>query len=191
MGRARRRKRARKMYTRFVFLVILAIIATVLVRNTNARYRSSGQGSAPADIAFYLMKETSLSQNLKIASILPRASAYEYTFSVANNDGTNRTETALQYTIKLKTTTNLPLSYAVYAAGDTTTNLITNVNTAPDSDGTYFTTMDVAGGNLGFATNEQNNYVLNVTFPATYNTSEYEGIIEYVQITVNSSQRTS
>lgn len=191
MGRARRRRKAKLKYIKFTFLVILAIIAITLIKATNARYKSTGQGTADVDLAFYLLKEGSISQNLKLTSILPKQGTYDYTFTVANNDGTYRTETAIQYSMKIKTTTNLPLGYAVYAQGDTTTNLITNVSTTQDSDGTYFKNMDVTGGYLGFSANEQNTYVLKVTFPAAYNSSDYEGIVEYVQITFNSSQRVS
>lgn len=191
MGRARRRRKTKIRHIKITFLVILVIMAIILIRTTNARYKSTGQSDANVDLAFYLLREQSISQDLKLSSILPRQQPYNYTFSVANNDGTYRTETAIQYTITLKTTTNLPLSYAVYAQGDTTTNLITNINTTQDSDGTYFKNINVTGGNLGFATNEQNTYVLQVTFPAAYNSAEYEGIIEYVQVTINSSQRLS
>lgn len=189
MGRARRRRKAKLRYIKFTFLLILVIIAIILIKTTNARYRAKGQGDANVDLAFYLLKEQSISQNLKLTSILPRQQPYTYTFSVANNDGTYRTETAIQYSITIKTTTNLPLTFSVYNQNDLNTNLATNVTTAQDSDGTFFRTITDIGGNFGFATNETHNYVLQVVFPEEYNEAEYEGILEYVQITINSSQR--
>ena len=150
MGRARRRRKAKLMYIRFVLLVILAIVAISLIRNSIAKYKSNAKSSADVDLAFYMFKEQDISQDLKLESILPREEPYEYTFSVSNNDGTDRTETAIHYTIEFKTTTNLPLNFKVYNSEDLSTDLVESTETKADDDGTYFKYIKVAGGNLGF-----------------------------------------
>lgn len=189
MGRARRRKKAKLVYIKIVLLFLLAIVAISLIRNSVAKYRSTAKSNADVDLAFYLFKEQDISQDLRLESILPRPEPYEYTFSVANNDGTDRTETAIHYTIELKTTTNLPLNFKVYNAEDMTNDLVETTETTQDSDGTYFKKIKVAGGNFGFRQNEQATYKIEVEFPEEYNNSKYEGIIEYVQITIKSTQR--
>lgn len=189
MGRARRRRKAKLMYIRFAFVVILAIIAVSLIRNSIAKYKSNAKSSADVDLAFYMFKEQDISQDLKLESILPREEPYEYTFSVSNNDGTDRTETAIHYTIEFKTTTNLPLNFKVYNSEDLSTDLVESTETKADDDGTYFKYIKVAGGNLGFEQDETITYKLNVEFPKEYNLSQYEGIVEYVKITIKSTQR--
>lgn len=189
MGRARRRRKAKLMYIRFVLLVILAIVAISLIRNSIAKYKSNAKSSADVDLAFYMFKEQDISQDLKLESILPREEPYEYTFSVSNNDGTDRTETAIHYTIEFKTTTNLPLNFKVYNSEDLSTDLVESTETKADDDGTYFKYIKVAGGNLGFEQDETITYKLNVEFPKEYNLSQYEGIVEYVKITIKSTQR--
>lgn len=189
MGRARRRKKAKLMYIKFAFLVIVLIVAISLIRNSIAKYRSTAKSSAEVDLAFYMFKETDISQTLKLESILPREQPYEYTFSVANNDGTDRTETAIHYTIELKTTTNLQLDFKVYNANDMTTDLVESTETRADDDGTYFKYIKVAGGNLGFEQDEQVVYKILVEFPTLYNSAPYEGIVEYVKLTIKSTQR--
>ena len=191
MGKARRRKKAKLTRIKLVLFVIMLIVTAKLVGSTSAKYRSSAHSDANVDLAFYLFTEESISQDLKLASILPRSTPYNYTFSVANNDGTDRTETAIVYSIELKTTTNLPLIYRVYESNDMTTNLVTQTQSYQDDDGTYFKRIRVAGGELGFEQDEEITYVLQVEFPDTYNSSEYEGIIEYVQLTLRSSQKLS
>ena len=192
MGRARRRKKAKLMYKKFAFFIILAIVATTLIKSTVARYRSSAHSDANVDLAFYLIEEGAISQDLKLLSILPSATPYEYDFSVANNDGTKRTETAIDYTIEIKTTTNLPLNYSVYSVDDPTTNLVaSSITTTQDDDGTYYNHISVTGGDLGFAADEEDIYKIYVEFPTAYNESQYEGIVEYVQITLISSQKVS
>ena len=189
MGRARRKRKARIVYIKFVLFILLVILAANLIKNTIARYRSSAQSTANVDLAFYLFHEESISQALQLDSILPRANPYEYTFSVANNDGTRRTETAITYTIQLKTTTNLPLIIRVFNQAQPTVNLVSGEETIPDDNGTYFKYITVTGGNLGFLQDEQVNYTLEIEFPERYHVAEYEGIIEYVEVTIRSSQR--
>ena len=189
MRRSRRRRRAKLIYIRFTLLIILAIVAISLVRNSIAKYRSSATSAADVDLAFYLFTETDISQSLQLASILPRSTPYEYTFSVANNDGTDRTETAIHYSMELRTTTNLPLNFKVYRSTDLTTDLVESTQTIQDTDGTYFKKMTITGGNFGFLQNEQATYKIEVEFPESYNDSEYEGIIEYLELTIKSSQR--
>lgn len=189
MGRARRRRKAKLMYIKFALIVILAIATVSLIRNSTAKYRSTAKSNADVDLAFYMFQATDISQDLKLASILPRVAPYEYTFSVANNNGTDRTETAIHYTIEFKTTTNLPLNFKVYNSQDMTTDLVQSSETRADDDGTYFKYITVAGGNLGFEQNEQVIYKIHVEFPEEYNLAQYEGIVEYVKITIKSTQR--
>ena len=70
-----------------------------------------------------------------------------------------------------------------------TANLVSNIETTQDDDGTYFKYIDVTGGSFGFLQNEKTIYTLQVEFPEEYNSAEYEGIVEYVQITIKSTQR--
>ena len=50
--------------------------------------------------------------------------------------------------------------------------------------------MTVTSGTLGFDEDELHTYTLSIEFPTTFNDASYEGIIEYIQITVNASQIT-
>ena len=188
MGRARRRKKARLMYIKFFVFILLIILAINLIKATISKYRSSATSTANVDLAYYIFQAESISQDLKLESILPREQPYNYTFSVSNHDDTDRTETAIEYTIIIKTTTNLPLTYSVYNVEDLNTNLVTETNTTTDDDGTYYKITTVEGETLGFEEDEDVVYRLQILFPEQYNVSEYEGIIEYVQITINSSQ---
>ncbi len=155
-----------------------------------AKYKSTGTSNANIDFAYYIVKEQSISQELKLQSILPRDEAYVYTFLVANHNETERTQTALEYTFKIKATTNLPLQYSVHRDGETT-ELITSITTDQDSDGTYFKNITIQGDNLGFRQNEEKTYKLEVIFPKQYNRAEYEGIVEYIEITIDSKQKIS
>ena len=189
MQRKRRRK-IKQTYIKIIFLVIVLLMAIYLIKGVTAKYKTSASSSANVDIAYYIFKEQSISQDLKLPSILPSSQAYTFTFSVANHDQNERTQTALEYSMELVTTTNIPFQFTVHKYGEQT-NLITQTQTVQDSDNTYFKHFTIAGDEFGFSQDEQNVYVLEILFPLSLNSAEYEGIIEYMQLIINSRQKIS
>lgn len=181
------RRKSNKVYNKIIFVFALLVLLVVGIRSTLARYSSSGESSANVDVAFYLLKEQELSQTIALEEMKPSDDVYTYTFSVANNDGTNRTETALKYTISIRMTTNLPLTYELYV-NEGTENLFATASTEQDEHGTYFKTITSNEETFGFEANEKNTYKLQVKFPKEYNSVEYQGIIEAVEIKVDSEQ---
>ena len=187
MSRKRRRK-VRQMYTRIVLSIIAILLLFLVIKNSQARYTSSAESNVNFDLAYYLFKEESISQELRLDDILPRANPYIYTFYVANYNEDERTETTIDYDIEIKTTTNLPLQFSIHKQGETASVIDSDVN-EQDSYGTYFRYITLEGDTFGFRQDEMNVYVIEVTFPETYNMAQYEGIIEYVQITIDSKQK--
>ena len=186
--RRKRRRKVRQMYTRVAFSIIAILLLFLVVKNSQAKYTSSASSNANFDLAYYVFKEQSISQELRLQDILPRSQPYIYTFSVANYDGDDRTQTSIDYDIVIKTTTNLPLSFSVHKQGDNTSIIESEVN-IQDSYGTYFKKIELEGDTFGFRQNELNAYVIEIEFPQRYNLAQYEGIIEYVQITIDSRQK--
>ena len=183
-----RRRRANKFKKKLILIFVLLIVLVVGIRQTSARYSSSGKSSAKVDVAFYLLNEEKLSETIALEEMMPSdTEEYEYTFSVANYKEDERTEVALKYTIAIRMTTNLPLTYELYM-NEGTTNLFEGYATDTDSDGTYFKTITSSEETFGFTTNQINTYKLKVKFPMQYNSIEYQGIIEALEIKVNSEQ---
>ncbi len=188
--RRRRKNKIKLIFVRFSLLIILVLIGTHSIKSGFARYRSTANSQADVDLAYYFIKAGDISQDLKLESILPRSEKYTYSFSVANYDEDNRTETSLDYTIQLKTTTNLPLNFKIFKQGETT-DRITDSEPIADDDGTYFKYITATGDSFGFNENEEHFYQIEIEFPEEYNSSQYEGIVEYLQLTVYSTQKTS
>ena len=182
-----RRRRKIKFYNKIIIIFVLVIALILMIRATLARYSSSGKSEANVDVAFYLLKEQKISETIALEEMIPNDEKYVYNFSVANNDGTDRTETALKYTISIRMTTNLPLTYSLYM-NDGTEDLFKDYQTTQDEYGTYFKTITSNENTFGFERDEINNYRLEVTFPKELNSVEYQGIIEVVEITINSEQ---
>ena len=190
MRRRRRKSKKTIIYLKFVCVLILIFIILNARKNSLSKYKSTATSTADVDLAFYFVKVGDISQELQLESILPKSGSDTYVFTVSNFDGDKRTETAIDYTIELKTTTNLPLEYVIHKQNNNT-NLITSVTTVADDDGTYFQTIEATGDSLGFATNETHTYELEIKFPERFNSAQYENIVEYIKLTVNSTQKTS
>lgn len=177
-----------KILVLFVCLVVTIYFTPVVF----SKYESDTVSVANANIAFYLLKENYYTESLQLVEMVPRSAPYAYSFTVSNNDGTNRLETDLEYDLTIVTTTNLPLDYELYlnetynASG--ATNIIVNDTTATDVDGTYFRTMTTPKETFGFTENQTNTYTLVVYFPSTYISYLYQDILENIEIIINSKQ---
>lgn len=184
-------KKRKKIFIKFIlFLIILIVITNLAI--TISKYETLFSTEGDLEVAIYLLKEEFSAVPIKLNAIVPRNDAYVYNFTVSNNNGTDRTETLLEYELKLVATTNLPLEYELYMNEKHTdsgaTNIINSDVISQDEDGTYFRTMTTPTNNFGYETNETNTYQLVIHFPATYKSPEYQNLIEGLEIQINSKQ---
>lgn len=177
---------------KLLILVVALIITISLTPVVFSRYETEAATVAQTNIAFYILKENYYTENLSLLSMIPQSAPYVYNFTVANNDGTNRVETDMEYDLSIITTTNLPLTYELYineAYNDQgATNAIVSQNITADDDGAYFKTITTPKKTFGFATNQSNSYQLVIYFPTSYTNYKYQDIAEMVRIVINSKQ---
>lgn len=176
-----------------VFFIILSFFLVVyIIISTFSKYTSNASSNPDIQTAVYLLKEDHQSMNISLNSMLPGQTPYVYNFSISNNDGVNRLETNLEYYLKIKTTTNLPLEYELFLNQDyqnpSSTNIIKTNVVEQDSDGTYFRKIETDKKNFGFISNEQNIYTLVIYFDSQYNNINYQNIIESIEIEIDSKQ---
>lgn len=184
-------KRRSIIIVKFLITLLSLILMLILMDRTLSRYEVVSSSQAKIQAAFYLMKDDYQSMAVKLETLEPRNEEYTYTFSIANNDNTKRTETSLEYDLEIITTTNLPLDYELYMNEDYTngaTSIVTSDVIAPDEYGTYFRTISTAKQEFGHLQNEANIYTLVVHFPEEYKSTQYQDTIESIEIKVNSRQ---
>ena len=186
--------------TKNFFLVlrgILVLFGLILVINftsiTLSKYASAVDASIAPNIAFFVTDVGSSSQTLKLGQLIPSASPYFYTFSVANYQDDKRVNVNVEYTIEFTTTTNLPLAFKLYKnTTDYSGNgIITSDTIVANPDGMYIRKLKTNSvGNFTYQSNEVHTYVLKVDFPENYknNAEAYEGVIELAEVTVNAKQ---
>lgn len=179
-------------YNRLTIAIIILALLIFIIPITYSKFQTSTTPNANIETAFYLIDSTYETKTIKLDNLVPSDNTYTYNFTVANNDGTKRAETDIEYTINIKTTTNLPLTYALYLNQQYTdngsTDVIINDITEADENGTYFKKMTTDSTIFSHQKDENNFYQLTVIFPKEYDDFEYQGIIEGIFITVESKQ---
>lgn len=175
---------------KLLIIMLCLILIGVVVNKTLSRFETVAETSGSMQVAFYLINAEHQSETIQISSIMPSSEEYIYTFSVSNNDGINRTETSLEYDLSIITTTNLPLTYALYIEeeGQEVINAATNNQTIQDEYGTYFRVIETETKSFTHTEDETINYTLVITFPETYNSVQYQDVIEAIEIEIDSRQ---
>ena len=187
------KKRKHFSFTKLIFILIILVLLVFALVNTRAKYESDTNSVGNANIAFYVLGEDIQTMNINLFSMVPREQPYVKTFTISNNDGTHRAETATQYNLQIITTTNLPLKYELYLNQNYTDPgaadiIAASQQIAADSDGTYFNTITAPEENFGYTADESNTYTLVIYFPVQYISRDYQDIIESISVVVDSKQ---
>ena len=179
-------------YNRLTIAIIILAILLFIVPITYSRFQSTRTPNTEIETAFYIIDSNYETKSVHLDDLVRSDTPYTYNFTVANNNGTDRAETDIEYTIEITSTTNLPLTYALYLNQEYTdedsTNIIINDTTQPDEYGTYFKKMVTESKKFSHLKDESNSYQMTVVFPKEYEDFEYQGIIEGIIITVKSKQ---
>lgn len=178
----------RILIVKLLIMLLNIILIVILISRTLAKYEVVSTTKADIQAAFYLMKEDYQSLSIRLSALEPRNEAYEYTFSVSNNDGEKITETTLEYDLRIVTTTNIqPLTYELYL-NEGTENIFVEDIIQPDEYGTYFRTFTTPKETFEHSKKQTNIYTLVVKFPITYKQPIYQDLIESIEIQINSRQ---
>lgn len=182
-------------FFKMTIVFIFVVFALNLLSSTVARYESSSSSVAKASVALYLLDAGSYTRTISLGQIVPSDNPYVYSFYVSNNKDGKRCETELDYSVKFKVTTNLPLTYEVYKNENYTdtgaTNAVSTIETYLDDDDTYFRRISLNNaGSFGYTSDQTDVYNLVVRFPSSYKTraEDYQGAVELVTLIVESEQ---
>lgn len=185
-------KKVKILYAKLVILILCFLILIRIVTLVLSKYENEAQSTANVDIAFYLLKEDYKKMTLNLDSLFPQNDAYVYTFTIGNQEGEKTAEIDMVYDLTIRTTTNLPLTYELYKNQNYTDNGASNIiktnNIEQDEYGTYFRNITTETEELNYKEPRTNTYQLVIRFPENYNTTNYQNIIEALEISVNSHQ---
>lgn len=180
------------MINRVTILLVIFAILMLIIPITYSVLKTDTSSDYKLDTAFYILKSDYYEKEIKLGEIYPSDNPFVYNFSISNFDGNKRLETLMDYYLKIVTTTNLPLSYELYMNQDyndsDAKSIVINDHIDADSNGTYFRYLETDVQRFGFDVDTTNKYQLVVKFPKEYESFEYQGILEYVGIVIESKQ---
>lgn len=171
------------------FLIFVLFVAFWIFARAFASYQSNVKLNANIDQALYIFAGEKLSFNIDPDKIVPSSTPYIYKFSVSNFDANKQSDVNLEYTIDVKTTTNLPIQISLFRNG-AHTNLLSNVSFETDSDGSWYKIFETSDTyKMNYVDKVTDVYTLQILFPAEYSQSVmYADAIENIEIILKSSQ---
>lgn len=190
----RERKAIRtKKRLRFMLTILVLFLAYKVLFNSYSLYESQAESDAQVDVAFFILKDEYQTKTIALNKMLPGDPAQSINFSIANYETVGSeshiTETDMEYILKIRTTTNLPLTYRLYKVNESnTTNKIQELQVVQDVNNTYFYKLYEESGEFDYGIEQMNTYRLEIEFPGTYKDVKYSNIIEAIEISVEGKQ---
>jgi len=185
----------KKRFLLFVFvLLFILVVAGYLFRVAYARYEMRAKINGEIDKAIYILDVETVSFNLDPIGIIPSNSPYVYRFTVSNFTDTKQSDVDYTYTLKVRTTTNLPLSMELYRnelyTDPGATNMFTGAINKRDIDNAWYYLYKPSGEFEMYYANETTDvYTLVINFPAFYaNDVDYANYLESIEVIVESKQ---
>lgn len=184
----------KRRFLLFAFILFAALFtAFYLLRIAYARYETNAKLKADVQKALYIFEVEKLQFNLESEGIIPSSNPYTYKFSVSNFKDSKRSEIDIEYQLTVKTTTNLPISVAIYKLDSNNnkgSNLVTGAVVKQDEDDSYYRIYKVPTTyNMLYANNVTDYFQIEITFPLSYKENmDYEHAIENVDVILESKQ---
>ncbi len=182
------KERKRLLIVGCMFLIIL-LVSGGLLGTAFATYQSSLKLHANIDRAFYLFGGDRLSFNIDPAKIVPSSTPYTYKFSVSNFNASRQSDINIEYTVDVRSTTNLPITLELYRNSETN-DLLSNVDYLNDSDGAWYRVYETSDVyTMNYRDKVTDIYTLKILFPSEYaQDTTYADAIENIEIFLKSKQ---
>ncbi len=168
------------------FALLIGLL--ILIPFTLSRFKTESRASAEVEIAFFIANDTYTHQDITLNDMVP-GDTYNYTFSVSNYNGDDRTEVNLKYNVEVIATTNIPFQYELYLTNSgIDTSIVDSDTIIQDEYDTYFKSIKTSNRNFTFESNQTDTYKLVVKFPIEQKDMKYQDSAENIEIRVNAMQ---
>ena len=166
------------------YLFLLTAATMMILGLSYAKYTREVKGTAAATVAVWGSESTS--ENIDITGLKPGDSK-TFTLKVTNTMNNKVSEVTQDYTITLKITNNLPLTYTISGVSDPSSigTLINIPNSLDLTDGS----ITLTGGSLPHTNTVTHTYTITVAWPIDENNKELADEIDAITLTVNAKQK--
>lgn len=172
---------------RISLVIICFLLLLLLVRKSLGAFESASSGTAISEIAFYVIDAGTETKELKLGTIAPDGEEKYYIINVSNFKDNKTSEVNMEYSLSIRITTNIPVSYKLYL-NDSTENIIGTRELIRDKDNTYFYKYNSISSSFEKNVNKTDKYKLVITFDEEYSDEIYQNLIDSVEITVSAKQ---
>lgn len=126
---------------------------------------------------------------LELMDLNPKDSK-EYNFSVTNNYMEKTSHVALNYQIIIRTYHFVPLVIELYKSNGLTEQLVMTCDESYSRNEKNELVCNSTIQTMDYKKEELDDYKLKITFPEIYNSNEYAGLVDYIDLEIKSWQKT-
>ena len=159
-------------------IICVAVLCLTSVGITSAKYISQSHGNDSASVACFSPSLIS-ENNIDISGIKKPGDSTEKTFTVQNFSGDSVSEVTTKYTISLKTTGNLPLTFTLLDANGNSLKVWDCNGTNGQREYKYECPLVFSPG-----TTQSHAYQLKAEWPAGQNGAQFAGLTDAVYLSV-------
>lgn len=175
-------------------LLLMLFLAYQFLQYSYSRYEIRAKVNANIDKALYIFEDGKASFNLESEGIVPRNEPYIYQFSVSNFNTTKHSDVDISYQVKVRTTTNLPITVSMYynesPNTEGATNLFQGSTSGQDEDGAWYKEyVSINEYEMSYEEDVTDIYTMVIQFPSIYsNNSNYADYLESIEVILESHQ---
>ncbi len=175
-------------------LLLILFLAFYLLKIAYARYEIRAKVNANIDKALYIFEDEKLSFNLDTQGIVPSNQQYTYRFSVSNYNASKHSDVDLSYKVKVRTTTNLPITVGMYVnelpSASGAVNQFQSATTLQDEDDAWYRLYTTVNEyEMDYVDNDTDIFTMVIDFPATYAVdATYADYLESIEVILESKQ---
>ena len=167
-----------------VLIIIIMFMLISITGITYSLYTNMLKKEVPISLAsFSVGVERKETLDIDLSDLEP-GSVNRYDFSVLNNTDENLSDVSVSYNIVLKTGNYIPLDIKLY---DSSNNILFDSSEGVRTDDELILkTDDII---MPYSKSVKNDYSLEVIFPEKFSGEEYSGLVDYINLTIDASQK--
>lgn len=185
----------KRRFLLFVFLLFFSLFfAFYLLKIAYARYEIRAKINANIDKALYIFEDEKLDFNLNPSGIIPSDEDYTYKFSVSNYNSSKHSDVDISYKLKVRTTTNLPITISIYRNelpdSNGAVNLFQSSTLKQDADDAWYRLYDTMEEfEMNYEDDVTDIYTMVIHFPTSYaSDTTYANYLESIEVILESKQ---
>lgn len=178
------------MKYKFVIVLLLGILILMLSGVTYSVFTSDASLEVEdQDLAKFVFNAERLDKiNLPLVNLEP-GETLEYPFSVTNEDSGVVSNVTVLYELTLKTFHFMPLEINLYKLNGEEESLIMTCDESYSRNANNELVCNTESYQMDHSTETLDNYVLKVSFPLNYNSTQYADLVDFIDLEITSSQK--